>query len=664
MCYGPLTQRAHTVQCRACALGFPCDDGIYVLGPFFAQNGAGDTPESARMARLASEALELGWDEALRRFTHEVLSGKLKLPTRSRWARARAKLAGTTWEDTLQDLVDPTRVGWKFLLDLSPHASLLVLGPSWGTVPLSLARNAAHVVVLDGDADRLRLIQQQAADARLDNLTLARVMDPTRLPVADGTIDLAVVPGLGEWLTAIAGDRRLPPTAGRDLLMELRRVLVPGGQVYVATDNRKSVGALVGRRTAAGGFSPETLRGAAFDAGFVTCELFAPVPFRHKFHQVLDLDRTSRMNFCADAYRTRGRVVRPLVKAWDRLNGNGSLEQHLYEYMPGVGAVLSTEPGIRSFAERVLHHVGAPGASLSRYYVRPKGVAVLVGAADGDAPGMIVRLPLDERAEATCRLHHDAIRTLAADERIPTELRALFPQPIDDGSFEGQPYFAESGVPGEVGRVYYSRSTRRYDRAIVSAAEVLCALRRATETPVLMDAAALNALCLQWLDELCGLVAEERRAPLVAMARFLERTLAGTTLPLGWHHGDYDFANLLYGPDDAVTGVLDFEVFSARGLPLIDLMVLLARRPIRQRGFAFGTLFARAILGRTLPPLEKGILEREMQTLGVDEALYQALALCCWLNHLRLRRDTWLVRSPSWLDENLHEVLEIVRRTL
>ena len=50
--------------------------------------------------------------------------------------------------------------------------------------------------------------------------------------------------------------------------------------------------------------------------------------------------------------------------------------------------------------------------------------------------------------------------------------------------------------------------------------------------------------------------------------------------------------------------------------------------------------------------------------LGIDDRLYRALALCCWLNHLRLRRDSWLVRSPAWLEDNLHTVIESVRRIL
>src|SRR5207249_1727696 len=173
--------------------------------------------------------------------------------------------------------------------------------------------------------------------------------------------------------------------------------------------------------------------------------------------------------------------------------------------------------------------------------------------------------------------HHRALKPPAGAARTPPDLRRLSPTPYAQGRFPTQPFFAESAVPGEAGRVYYSRGTRRYDRAIVNAAEALRQLRRATETPVRVDANEFARLCGRWLEDLRGIVGREPRVALEAIERRLERTLVGRTLPLGWHHGDYDFANLLYGPRDALTGILDFEVFDAHGLPLIDLMVLVAR---------------------------------------------------------------------------------------
>ena len=623
-----------------------------------------------RMRQLLAEVTALGWDEALRRFTSEVLSGALRARSRSAWARVRAKVLGRTWEDTLQDLGDPTRAGWQFLLDLRPAGRVLFLGPSWGAAPLILARSSAHVVVLDGALERLRLGRHQARSAGLDDLSFARVIDPLRLPLADGSVDLAVVPGLREWFEAVAAEQPLSAACGTELLRELRRVLAAGGQAYVGVENRYAVSHLLGGRGPRGAsYTPRTFRRAAAAAGFHGCWLFAPIPFRHKFHQVLDLERTDRMNFSADAYRTRGRTLRPLVRAWDVCNRRGAVERRLYPYLPGFAAVLSTEPVATSLAERVLDHLGAranlpPGAArVARYYVRAKGVVVLVAGSPAEG-GVIARLPLAEPARVACARHHRALEALAADARIPPRVRRLFPVPLAQGTLDGHAFFAETALEGRSGRFYYSRSGRRYDRAILDAAAVLTELRRVTEEPVTIEEAEFDRLCGRWLVELRQVVREESREALAAIEEWLTQTLVGTRLPLGWHHGDYDLANLLYGPGDRVTGILDFEAFDPRGLPLIDLLLLLARRPIRRQGFAFGTLFTRTMLSRALPPLEAELFERELRLLGADERLYRALAVCGWLGHLRLRRDSWLVRSPSWLEDNLHAVVESVRRVL
>src|SRR5207244_1170830 len=419
VCRGPLSVRAASVRCTACALRYPRRDGVYLLGPPFAVSAAGRTFATDRMRRLAADAHAVGWDAARQRFAAEVLTGTLRAPEQSRWARLRAKVAGTTG---------------------------------------------------------------------LENLTCARVVDPLRLPLPDGSVNLVVAPGLVEWFTAVAGERVLSAACGRELLGELRRVLAPRGQAYVATDNRTGLTRLLGARRASGAsFSARGLREAAAAAGFRGSRLVAPIPFQHKFHQVLELEPSSAVRLSADPYRTRGRLVRPLVKAWDVCNRDGALERRLHPLLPSLGAVLSTEPEIPSLAERLLEHLAtggqiAHGRQLTRYFVRAKGAAVLVaGAPDGD--GVIIRLPLDERAEAT--------------------------------------------------------------------AAVLRQLRRATEERVAVDGDEFARLCGRWLEELRGIVGREPRVALDAIERRLERTLIGRTLPLGWHHGDYDFANLLYGPREA-----------------------------------------------------------------------------------------------------------------
>jgi SAM-dependent methyltransferase len=668
ICRGPLTPRPGAAACMTCRLQYAVERDTYLLGPPFTSNRVATTFAGARLRQLLADAETHGFVEARRRFADDVLSGRLQAAPASRLTRLRAKVAGSTWEDMLQDLEDPARAGWKFLVNLAPDTRAVFFGASWGAVPINLARSCAQVIVLDGSVDRLQAIRHQAASVGLTNLVLARVSDPLALPLADASVDLAVIPGLREWFSAVTSvNGRV--NAGGELLRIVRRALAPGGQAYVGVDNRLGPSRILAAGNGGPHYSPAAIHGAARAAGFSASQVFAPLPFRHKFHQILDLDRRDRMSFSADGYRTRGRLTRPLIRAWDVGNRDARLERRLYRYVPGFTTVLSTDTETRSFAERILDELAATGRiepaarALRSYFVRPKGVAVLVAGVPADG-GVIVRLPLDDQAARVCERHHRAIEAFASDPRLSAELRTLFPKPLASGHYDGHAFFAESARPGESGRRYYTRSGRRYDRAITSAAEVVCALRRATETRVTIDDAEFGRLCGEWLADLREIVGTETRDDLAAIDEWLRTTLIGTTVPLGWHHGDYDFANLLYGPDDRVSAILDFEAFDPRGLPLIDLLLLLARRLIRRHGLSFGMLFLRSILTRALPPLETKIFDREVAAVGADERLCRAIALCCWLNHLRLRRDSWLVRSPSWLEDNLHAVVANVRRSL
>jgi len=657
VCTGPLAEAPAGLGCAACSLDYRLDDGIYHLGPSFAVNGASHSLTSARLRRLVDESAILGWDEAQQRFTSDVLSGRLD------GAGDGTPIDGTPWERALDDVLDASRAGWKFLLDLHPGARVLFFGPSSGATPLALARGAGHVIVLDRDLERLQVTRRQAVEHGVRHLTCVRVVNPLAVPVPDGSVNLAIMPGVADWFAAVGGVRGIPRVRAVELFRELRRVLAPGGQAYVATDNRLGLDRLLRPSRRIGrGHTPRTLRRAAAAGGFARCRLFAPLPFRHKFHQILDLERGDAMNFSGNAYRTRGTALRLLIRAWDACNRGGALERQLYPYLPGFAAVLSTEPRPRSFAERILEHIGCDGAVVANYYVRAKGLAVIVAGEAG--AGRIVRLPLGPSAERGCTHHHEALELLRNDVRIPATLRALFPRPVGQGVFAGQPYYVESALPGIPGRVYYARTTRRYERAILAAADALRRLRRATEVPVRIDAAEFERLCGAWHRDLSTLVTDEQRAMLDRVAHVVADTLLDTTLPLGWYHGDYDFANLLYGPDDSLRGILDFDLFEPRGLPLVDLMVLLARRRVRREKLGFGQIFLDVILPRALSPLEAQLLREEMDTIGADDRVYRALALYCWLEHLRLRRESWLVRSPRWRRENLDAVVDGLRSVL
>jgi hypothetical protein len=111
-------------------------------------------------------------------------------------------------------------------------------------------------------------------------------------------------------------------------------------------------------RAAAGGAASASTLPAAASRPASHCELFSPVPFRHKFHQLVDVGGTDRMNFCADPYRTR--ACSRLLKAYDALNKNGRIERRLS--LP-PGSPRSSQATRSRTAERLLDELVDAGGS-------------------------------------------------------------------------------------------------------------------------------------------------------------------------------------------------------------------------------------------------------------------------------------------------------------
>ena len=132
---------------------------------------------------------------------------------------------------------------------------------------------------LDRDLAQLKEARREAIDGGLHHLLFARVIDALRLPLPDGSVDLAVVPGLADWFAAVAGRGRIRLERAGELLRELRRVLAPHGQAWIGADNRfNPFRILRPLRRPRIGYTAGSFRRAAHAAGFRSCRLYAPLP--------------------------------------------------------------------------------------------------------------------------------------------------------------------------------------------------------------------------------------------------------------------------------------------------------------------------------------------------------------------------------------------------
>ena len=68
---------------------------------------------------------------------------------------------------------------------------------------------------------------------------------------------------------------------------------------------------------------------------------------------------------------------------------------------------------------------------------------------------------------------------------------------------------------------------------------------------------------------------DRSREAIDRLERSIRASVEGYTLPMAWTHGDFFLGNCLSDAGGHLTGVVDWELFSTAGLPLLDLLQLM-----------------------------------------------------------------------------------------
>ncbi|MGH9580524.1 MAG: class I SAM-dependent methyltransferase [Terriglobales bacterium] len=141
--------------------------------------------------------------------------------------------------DFYRRIMNESRGDFRFLLPVGRQSAVLDLGSGWGATTLALARQFAHVTACDGTKENLEFLACRARAAELNNMSFVRIdpLEGARLPFQDGSFAAVILNGVLEWI-GTGSMEGSPEELQRQLLLEVRRVLQPGGCVYVAIENR------------------------------------------------------------------------------------------------------------------------------------------------------------------------------------------------------------------------------------------------------------------------------------------------------------------------------------------------------------------------------------------------------------------------------------------
>lgn len=208
-CKNNLIELNEVCICRNCNLKYTINDGIYdflgELNYFYSELSIEEMNKLLNIAKIS------GWRTAVRDI-------------------------GLKYPFMIDVFLNNTRVDWLFhCLDLSKTSSCLELGSGWGTTTFCLARYYDKVWSFDSVKQRLEFQRIRQNQDKIKNIKFGRTSWLT-MPFQDNHFDLVATKNHMAGLTFDNNSNTRKVQLG--FLKEIRRILKPGGCLYIGSPNR------------------------------------------------------------------------------------------------------------------------------------------------------------------------------------------------------------------------------------------------------------------------------------------------------------------------------------------------------------------------------------------------------------------------------------------
>lgn len=663
-CQGKLEQRAAALTCNACAADYSSVGGILDFRVMRHDYYFNPVPRE-EMIKLVEQASGVPWDATVRRFLEYV---KEKDP--SGW---------------IDNIAINARYAWKLLLELPVGSRFLDFGCGLGNLTQNIAPHVGEVVALDLTWERLRFAQERFAKFNPnDRITLVAGGDGRHLPFPDNHFDCIALSGVLEWMADdyVMDDADSHPVKALKMLAsffgatnprktqlrfmrELRRILKPGGQLFVAIENRWAYEYFKG--------DPDHHSGLAYSSllpRFVAnvYSIFrARKPYRtytysfNEFRRLFSSAGFPHQEFygLSPGYSRVAEIIPAMTdQPFWAMPRSASLKERLKRsryLVPafGVAARSATDRPVPLLA-RLLDEIRqelstADGFNLSECVITGKEKVVLKGSLGSET--IVLKIPADRRAEAGETNSWRILEVLARDPATAD----IAPKALVRGVHQGLSYFMERVVPGRPLTAAMDSMTR--DSAAKKVRVFFEAMHSARpgRTSISEGSAEFAHFVSRPIDKIRTLGLEPGECD--RLERHFRNGIAGRPWALGLQHGDFTSDNIFVSGGE-ISGVIDWEYATERGLSALDVICYLEcmQRMAEPRTTATENLIRLAAWD--WPSSEEvDFLRSTYERFQIDADLHGLLCGLSWMQHVANLLDTTARFDSGFLDNRVRPAL-------
>ena len=546
-------------------------------------------------------------------------------------------------------LLHERSVGWKYLLNIADtNQSVLVLDSTLGTLPISLAKHINSVSALYMSSKVSECVQKRILESGLENrVRVEGYSDSESLPFSDKQFDMVLMPFMD--ISVPAGLKKQHSDEYVNwLISESTRVCKTTGSVCASFRNKYDYQKLRNclnnkYEESASKLSLSQVKKIFNQNGCSEIISYSIVPSLENMATVHPNGRKD------DCKQLPASGIKRKIK---------SLIFHSSFIAPSYLVIASSEIRV-PFIETLLSALSGRDSTYLTWaqYIVSNGGAIVsfrsgAETEDGGTSWNILKLPLGSM-HCSCS---DRIKMLG-------EVRAVLgsyvdvSDPVASGVYNGQEYSVETMLDGSA----LDEPLPLYDEMIAKSASLLLQFHQVTCIQASGGDEYYGKYIAPIVDELRDR-SPENSLKIDMVELYLRKCLKGKLLPAVWQHGDYKLENILINIQlKNIVGVIDWDHSDKNGLPVLDLIHLIATREKIFQEKDLDRIICYGILPLSLSEGMKSILKNYCIALQINLELIPFFIVLYWIHHVVVRcgvSDLW--HNREWLERNISDPLDVI----